>query len=151
AAASMRQKYPRLPFFELARDRVDILVAGCGTGQHPIELALRLKDADVLAIDLSLASLAYAQRQSEALGLNIRYAQADILRLADTGLHFDLIESSGVLHHMADPFAGWRALLSMLRPGGVMQVGLYSTTARRDIAAARALIAERGYGPTPED
>jgi hypothetical protein len=42
-------------------------------------------------------------------------------------------------------------LLSLLRPGGIMQVGLYSELARQDVIAARALIAERGYRPIPED
>jgi SAM-dependent methyltransferase len=57
---------------------------------------------------------------------------------------FDLIESLGVLHHLADPWAGWRALLSLLRPGGFMLLGLYSEMARRPVMAARARIAERG-------
>jgi hypothetical protein len=52
---------------------------------------------------------------------------------------------------LADPFAGWRALLSLLRPGGVMSLGLYSKLARRDIARTRALIAEQGYGATPDE
>jgi hypothetical protein len=56
-----------------------------------------------------------------------------------------------VLHHMADPWAGWRVLSSLLRPSGIMQVGLYSELARRNIVAARALIAERGFAPVPED
>jgi SAM-dependent methyltransferase len=64
---------------------------------------------------------------------------------------FDVIEASGVLHHLADPFAGWRALLSMLRPGGVMLLGLYSEIARRDIVAARDFIAARGYRPAADD
>jgi hypothetical protein len=51
---------------------------------------------------------------------------------------------------MADPWAGWRALLSRLRPGGFMQVGLYSQLARRRINAARAFIAERGYSASVE-
>src|SRR6185437_5151958 len=77
------------------------------------------------------------------LGLPIAYAQADILELASCGRSFDLIESLGVLHHLADPFAGWRALLSLLRPGGFMLLGLYSETARRPVMAARARIAGR--------
>ena len=68
---------------------------------------------------------------------------------ARSGGDFDFIEASGVLHHLADPWEGWRVLLSLLRPGGTMQVGLYSELARRNIVAARALIAERGYRPVP--
>jgi len=105
----------------------------------------------MLAVDLSLASLGYARRKSEELGVSIAYAQADILELGTTGRQFDLIESLGVLHHLADPWAGWDALLSLLRPGGFMLLGLYSEAARRPVVAARARIAERGIGDGAED
>ena len=71
------------------------------------------------------------------------------MRLGALGRTFDLIESNGVLHHMADPWAGWRVLLSLLRPGGFMRIGLYSEIARWGVVAARALIAQQGYGATP--
>jgi hypothetical protein len=57
----------------------------------------------------------------------------------------------GVLHHLADPEAGWRVLLSLLRPGGIMRVGLYSTLGRRQLDVGRAVIAERGFQPTSND
>ena len=61
-----------------------------------------------------------------------RDAQADILKLGGIGRSFDIIESNGVLHHLADPFAGWRVLVALLRPRGLMNIGLYSKAARRD-------------------
>jgi SAM-dependent methyltransferase len=74
-----------------------------------------------------------------------------LLELGAMGRSFDVVECSGVLHHLADPFAGWRTLLSLLRPGGFMVVGFYSEAARRGIVEARQFIAERGYGPSPDD
>jgi 2-polyprenyl-3-methyl-5-hydroxy-6-metoxy-1,4-benzoquinol methylase/tetratricopeptide (TPR) repeat protein len=131
---------------------VDILIAGCGTGSHSIDSALRFPKARILAIDISRTSLAYARRKSRALGLtNIEYGQADILKLVSLGRRFDVIETVGVLHHLADPAAGWRELLSLLRPHGLMLVGLYSATARQSLTAARAFIAERGYRATADD
>jgi hypothetical protein len=62
-----------------------------------------------------------------------------------------MIDTSGVLHHMADPLAAWDTLLTLLRPRGFMRVALYSQTGRREISAARAFIAERGYRSTTED
>jgi len=131
---------------------VDILIAGCGTGSHSIDSALRFPKAHILAIDISRTSLAYARRKTRALGLtNIEYGRADILKLASLGRRFDVIETVGVLHHLADPAAGWRMLLSLLRPNGLMLVGLYSATARQSLATARAFIAERGYRATADD
>ena len=129
----------------------DILIAGCGTGEHPFDIAQKSPQARILAVDLSLASLAYARRKTREEGLrNIEYAQADILELSAIGRTFDRIEAVGVLHHLADPKAGWRVLLSLLAPGATMRVGLYSETARRSIVEARALIAGRGYQPTAD-
>src|SRR5258708_6740848 len=149
----LRNQFPSAPFRPFANGTgIDILVAGCGTGRHPIELARKYRDARVLAIDLSLTSLCYAKRKTPAaLASRIEYAQADILELGSVNRSFDLIEASGVLHHLAEPPAGWRALLSLLRSGGFMHVGLYSELARHDIAAARQFIAERGYRPTVDD
>ena len=130
----------------------DVLIAGCGTGLSAITFAQQAPDAHILAIDLSFASLGYAKRMAGALGFdNIEFAQADITRADAIGRSFDFIDVSGVLHHLGDPWQGWRALLTLLRPGGVMQVGLYSKLARQNVVAARALIAERGYRPIPED
>jgi 2-polyprenyl-3-methyl-5-hydroxy-6-metoxy-1,4-benzoquinol methylase len=130
----------------------EILIAGCGTGRFTIEFARQARRAHFLAIDLSLASLSYTKRMAQRFNLsNIEFAQADILKLASIGRQFDFIESSGVLHHLADPWQGWRVLLEMLRPGGVMQIGLYSELARQGVVAARALIADRGYRAVPED
>jgi tetratricopeptide (TPR) repeat protein/SAM-dependent methyltransferase len=149
----LRNQFPQAPIRDLGtRGDLDVLIAGCGTGQHSIETGQRFAGARVLAIDLSLTSLSYAQRKTRALGLsNIEYAQADILKLGSIGRSFDLVESSGVLHHLADPAAGWRILVSLLRPGGFMHIGLYSALARSDIRSARAFIAEHGYGDSADD
>jgi tetratricopeptide (TPR) repeat protein/SAM-dependent methyltransferase len=127
-----------------------ILIAGCGTGQQALLAANRYRNADILAVDLSLSSLSYAQRKTREYGVgNIRYANGDIMAFDGMEQQFDLIECVGVLHHLADPLAGWGILADRLEPSGVMKIGLYSETARQDVVAARALIAERGYDATP--
>jgi SAM-dependent methyltransferase len=131
---------------------LDILIAGCGTGRDPVQIAQVYPNARLLAVDVSLASLAYARRKTRELGLrNIEYAQADILELGSIGRTFDRVDSLGVLHHLAEPAAGWRVLVSLLRPGGRMCIGLYSDLARRIVVEARAHIAARGYRATAED
>jgi 2-polyprenyl-3-methyl-5-hydroxy-6-metoxy-1,4-benzoquinol methylase len=149
----LRRSLPFGTFTPMRDDSApEALIAGCGTGCHPILTAQRFRGIRVLAIDLSLSSISYAKRKTQELGIrNIEYAQADILRLSDIARTFDIIESVGVLHHLADPFTGWRALLSLLRPGGFMYLGFYSELARRHVVKAREIIAARGYSSTADD
>ena len=128
-------------------EKPEILIAGCGTGQHSIGTATRYKNSQVLAIDLSLSSLAYAKRKTDELGIeNIKYMQADILDLAKLNKDFDIIESAGVLHHMDNPMTGWRVLSGCLKLGGLMKIGLYSELARQDIVKIRDEIRQAGVG-----
>jgi 2-polyprenyl-3-methyl-5-hydroxy-6-metoxy-1,4-benzoquinol methylase len=151
--AELRCALPFARFAPMSDDSApEVLIAGCGTGRDAIFVAQRFRGARVLAIDLSLDSISYAMRKTQELRLqNIEYAQADILELGDIAGTFDIIHSVGVLHHLADPFKGWRILLSRLRPGGFMCLGLYSQIARRPILKAREFIAARGYASTPDD
>jgi tetratricopeptide (TPR) repeat protein/SAM-dependent methyltransferase len=149
---ALRTLFPSLPAGSATREGCDVLIAGCGTGHCAIEAARRYRGARVLAVDLSLTSLGYAMRKTRELMItNIDYAQADILQLGTLGRTFDVIEAGGVLHHLDDPFAGWRVLLDLLRPGGFMYLGLYSALGRKHIVNVRSLIAERGYRSSPED
>ena len=171
AAQYEANPYPRLvhvhqrparPLRELLRGRLGadhlarlpeaprVLVAGCGTGQHPLSTATRIAGARVTAVDLSRASLGRAAREAERRGVrNVRFVQADILALDGLGAlepgPFDLIESGGVLHHLADPEAGLRSLLAHLAPHGLLRLGLYSERGRADVIAARELARERGW------
>ena len=103
-------------------------------------------------MDLSLASLAYAQRKSNELRFtNIDYLQADILHLHQMGKEFDIIESSGGLHHMHEPMAGWRVLVDLLKSGGMMKLGLYSEMARQHILEVRNEITKTSVGTSEAD
>lgn len=149
---SFRAQFPHAPYRPLEKTTVDALIAGCGTGQQVVDLATAITGLRVLAVDLSLTSLCYAKYRTDAMGLtNIDYGQADILKLGSLGRSFDVIACTGVLHHLRDPLEGWRTLLSLLRPNGLMQIALYSETARASIVAARNFIAEKGYGVSAED
>jgi 2-polyprenyl-3-methyl-5-hydroxy-6-metoxy-1,4-benzoquinol methylase len=149
--AALREKLPERHGGAVA-PRQEILIAGCGTGEHPFDVAQKSPDARILAVDLSRPSLAYARRKTREEGLsNIDYAQADILQLGAIGRSFDRIEAVGVLHHLADPKAGWRVLVSLLRPNGVMRIGLYSEMTRRPLVEAQAIIAREGYRPSAGD
>jgi len=130
---------------------VDVLSAGCGTGWEAAGISQARLISRVTCLDLSTASLSYALRKSRDKGLdNMDFIQGDILNCEQLGRQFDVIESSGVLHHMLDPLAGWRKLVARLAPGGVMKIGLYSEQASQDVLAARKLIENRGIPATPE-
>lgn len=122
-----------------------VLVAGTGTGLHAILTARRFPRADILAIDLSRTSLAYAARKAKELGhANIRFAQADILNLSGWAERFHIIESVGVLHHMEDTLGAWRILSELLAPDGLMKIGLYSRIGRAGLLPVREEIRRHG-------
>jgi len=132
--------------------RLEMLNAGCGTGQHVMISSAGFPDANITAVDLSLASLAYAKKRCTEAGVtNVTFYQGDILELGNSlPRQFDIIESAGVLHHMEDPMRGWQVLTNLLKPGGLMRIGLYSETARQNVVASRQFIADNGFEPTLE-
>ena len=128
-----------------------ILIAGCGTGNQIIN-ASRYKNAEITAIDISKNSLAYAARKYQKYNMhNIQLQQLDILDVNQLQDCYDVIECSGVLHHMQDPAKGLAALNSKLKPGGYIKLGLYSELARQQISEARQLIKKLGLKSKPED
>ena len=124
------------------KKKLNVLVAGCGTGRQAIRLASYFNDLNVIAIDLSARSLAYAQQQAKKYQVdNIQFIQADILEFSDFPALFDVIECSGVLHHMENPEQGLQSLAALLSPTGVMKIALYSEAAREQVISFRQLIA----------
>ena len=137
----LKNRFPVRYTDSLNLDKPEIMIAGCGTGRHAISTASRYAGSNVLAVDLSLQSLSYAVMQAEKLGQsNIKFAQGDILNLDKLDHRFDLIESSGVLHHMKDPLAGWTTLRNLLKRGGLMRIGLYSSKGRREWNGLREVV-----------
>jgi len=128
----------------------DILVAGCGTGREAAYVARSAPDARVTAIDLSATSLAYARARCAHLE-NITFRQHDIDAVATLGQQFDYISTSGVLHCLPDPDAGWARLAATLKPGGAMRVALYSKTPRLAVAAARQRLGDLVDQPVTDD
>jgi len=116
-------------------DSPNILIAGCGTGRHAISSHYRFSNSKLTCIDISLSSLAYAQRKIiEANIKNIQLFQCDILNVDQLPIeNFDIIESVGVLHHMSNPEMGLEKLCTKLKKNGFFKIGLYSEIARYKI------------------
>ncbi len=118
----------------------DVLIAGCGTGQHLVNIS-SYENSNILAVDLSLSSLAFAKRKMQELNYsNIEFLHSDILNLKNLDKKFSVIECVGVLHHLKDPEKGLKILLDMLEPKGYLKLGLYSEFARKHIVEIRELI-----------
>ena len=115
------------------------LIAGGGTGDATIMLAQQMarggRAGTVTWLDRSVAALGIAQARATARGLtNIEWEQRSLLELPGSGLGpFDYIDCCGVLHHLPDPAAGLRALLSVLAPGGGLGLMVYAPHGRTGV------------------
>lgn len=146
------QQLPGINPEQLPSGSISVLVAGCGTGFEPIELARIDKSAQITALDLSSKSLAYGKRMADELKIpNVDFVQGNILDAEKLHARFDLINSTGVLHHMENPQEGWQTLCGILKPGGVMRISLYSELARRRVVLAHQFIKELQLGNSIKD
>jgi SAM-dependent methyltransferase len=118
---------------------LNALVAGGGTGDAMVMLAQQMtslgRAGQVTWLDRSTAALGIAQARARTRKLtNIAWEQRSLLDLAGSGLGpFDYIDCCGVLHHLPDPAAGLRALLSVLAPGGGLGLMVYAPHGRTGV------------------
>lgn len=114
-------------------DKLDILVAGCGTNQAAY-YACRNPHWNVIGLDISDSSLEHQTKLKTKHNLvNLRLEKLDLTQVKTLGLNFDFISSTGVLHHLPNPDEGLLALKSVLRPEGVMNLMVYGTSLRLGI------------------
>lgn len=122
----------------------DILIAGCGTYQAAV-FAFMNRAAKVVAIDISRSALDHERYLKDKHGLqNLELHLLPIEEVSALGSDFDLIVSSGVLHHMADPLAGLTALGECLRRDGALGVMLYAKYGRIGVEILEALFRDLG-------
>jgi len=128
------------------RPDLDILIAGCGTSQAAI-FAFTNPQAKVVAVDISQPSLDHQQYLKEKHELdNLELRRLDIEKLPTLGLEFDLVVSTGVLHHMADPLTGMEALAGCLRRDGALGVMLYAKYGRIGVELLESVFRDMGLG-----
>jgi SAM-dependent methyltransferase len=132
-----------------------ILIAGCGTGDSVIHYAEELLDCDarIVAVDLSSKSIEIAKARLAKRGLsNVTFHHRSILDLPNAELgQFDIIESSGVLHHLPDPNAGLHALAGLLAPDGVMTLMVYGHYGRYSVYLVQELMRQLLAPDMPRD
>jgi SAM-dependent methyltransferase len=125
---------------------LDILVAGCGANQAAYFAATN-PSAKIVAIDVSQPSLDHLQYLKDKHGLrNVEQQLLPIEELSALGLDFDLVVCTGVLHHLADPAKGMRAIAGCLRPDGVASVMLYGKYGRIGVDLLASFFHDLGLG-----
>lgn len=127
------------------REDLDILVAGCGTLQAARYAAAHPR-ARVTGIDLSEASLENTRTAARRHGLdNLEVRRLAVEDAPDLDRAFDLVVSTGVIHHLPDPAAGLKALRAVVRPDGRCYLMLYAPHGRDAIYYLQDLLAGLGH------
>ena len=123
---------------------LDILIAGCGTNQAAV-FAYTNPGAKVVAIDVSSSSLDHQRFLKDKYGLkNLELHRLPIEEVGTLDRDFDLVVSTGVLHHMASPEVGMQALARCLRPDGVAAIMLYARYGRIGVEMLQSMFRELG-------
>lgn len=118
---------------------LNALMAGGGSGDATLMLAQQMATAGrpgtVTWLDRSAGARKVAGARVAARSLeNVRFEEGSILELPASGLGpFDYIDCCGVLHHLPDPLAGLKALVSVLAPGGGVGLMVYAPHGRTGV------------------
>jgi SAM-dependent methyltransferase len=134
-----------------------VLVAGGGTGDATVMLAQQLADAgraaDIVHLEPSATARAIAaDRLARRALTSVSFVDDEIEALPGLGLGvFDYIDCCGVLHHLADPLVGLRALVSVLAPGGGLGIMVYGRLGRSGLYDLQAALATLVPDGTPAD
>lgn len=128
--------------------KLEILVAGCGTNQAAV-LAYQNPEARIVAVDVSQPSLDHHLFLKKVHNLdNLEVYLLPVEDVNSLGLTFDLIVSTGVLHHLADPVRGLTSLATCLRKDGVLALMLYAKYGRIGVEMMQSLFRTMGL---PQD
>jgi SAM-dependent methyltransferase len=144
-----RSRFARLLDRSIPGDAA-IAEIGCGTGQMSLYLARA--DRRIVALDLSREALRLGAAAARRYGTtSVKFVEADIARLPLKPAAFDVVYSSGVLHHTPDPAAAFAHIVGAARPGGLIVVGLYNRLARLPLRLRRAIGRLSGFRWVPGD
>jgi SAM-dependent methyltransferase len=99
----------------------------------------------VVAIDVSQPSLDHSKYLKDKYALkNLELRLLPIEEAPTLEQNFDLIVSTGVLHHMAEPKVGMKALADCLKPDGVAAIMLYARYGRAGVELLQAIFRDLG-------
>jgi SAM-dependent methyltransferase len=127
-----------------------VLEIGCGTGQMSLYLARAHRI--VIGADLTRASLRLGVEAARRFELDqVHFIETDLHHPGIRAGAFDVVYSSGVLHHTPDPRAAFARIVRLARPGGMIVVGVYNSLARIPLRARRLVARLSGFRLIPCD
>jgi SAM-dependent methyltransferase len=131
--AALRARGGRSPFARLLDRAIApdarVVEIGCGTGQMCLYLARA--DRQIVGADLTRASLELGALAARRYGVTgVHFVETDLHHPGLMARSFDVVFTSGVLHHTPDPRAAFAAVAGLARPGGFIVVGVYNAVAR---------------------
>lgn len=143
--AYLRRGFPSVAMRAIGKTTgLDILIAGCSTGQSAIEIAARHPASNILAIDSGIANLSYAKRQAQRLGQSaVNFAVCDDLNAIKQS--FDVIDASEAVSNAENAEATLAVLASLLRPNGVMLVRIHGGKLHQAINSGQDFVRSGNY------
>ena len=152
--SSLRARAERNRFARLLDQAIPgdarILEIGCGTGQMSLYLARA--DRLVIGADLTRASLELAAAAAARFHVNrVLFVETDLHHPGLPADSFDVVYSSGVLHHTPNPRAAFASVAQLARPGGIIVLGVYNTIARIPLRLRRLVARVSSYQLIPFD
>ena len=148
-ARAERSEFARLIDQAIPAD-ARVVEIGCGTGQMSLYLARA--DRVVIAADVTRASLRLGAEMARRFKLDqVQFIETDLHYPGLQAGAFDVVYSSGVLHHTPDPEAAFARIVRLARRGGMIVLGVYNAFARIPLRARRLLARLSGYRFIPYD
>jgi SAM-dependent methyltransferase len=127
-----------------------VVEIGCGTGQMCLYLARA--DRVVIGADLAREPLRLGADAAVRFGLDrVQFVETDLQRPGLRARSFDVVYSSGVLHHTPNPRTSFARIRSLARPGGFIVVGIYNVIARIPSRCRRMVAQLSGFRLVPFD
>jgi ubiquinone/menaquinone biosynthesis C-methylase UbiE len=128
------------PIRELSKQRPirRLLDAGCGTGNITADIAQRLPEVEITAVDLTEQSLKMAKERAAQEGFkNVTFRRTNLMEFDPELGQFDFVYSQGVIHHLSDPLSGMKNLNRYLKKDHCAFIWLYAILGRRELLDLR--------------
>lgn len=133
----VRLDLSRIEESRTSKGLIRALDAGCGRGAGVIGNAVLQPDVSFTAMDINRVAIAEALQETAQQGItNIVFTEADLMNGGQVAIPaggYDVIFSSGVIHHLSDPLTGLRNLKNMLAPHGVVVMMVYAAYGREPL------------------